>query len=137
MRALRCALAIAAVAALPGCGADEDHVNRERPPAPISVTAAIIDGRIIVSPERFGAGPIRLIVANQSDSEQRVTLEAAGSGGGVKRTSDPIGPASTGTLAADVREGDYTIHTADDGIRPASVEVGAPRESAQRDLLLP
>ena len=140
MRALRCAFALAAVAALPGCGEDDDRVNRERPAAAINVTAAIIDGRIVVSPDTFGAGPIRLIVTNQTDSEQAVTLETeevGGSSGGITQTSDPIGPASTTTLEADVREGDYAIHTADGDIRPASVKVGAPRRSAQDELLQP
>src|SRR5215211_1513120 len=139
MRALRCAFAAAAVAALPGCGDDEDHVNRDRPAASISVTAAIIDGRIIVSPDSFGAGPIRLIVTNQTKSEQEVTLETGGGGssGGITRTSDPIGPAATSTLEVDVREGDYAIHTAGGGIKPASVKVGAARASAQGQLLQP
>ena len=36
-----------------------------------------------------------------------------------------------------MREGDYAVSTEDDGIKPATVKVGAPRESAQNDLLLP
>ena len=50
------------------CGEDEDHANRDRPAASINVTAAIIDGRINVSPRSVGAGPIRLIVTNQTDA---------------------------------------------------------------------
>ena len=140
MRALRCALAAAALIALPACGEDEDHANRLRPPASISVTAAIIDGRINVSPESFGAGPIRLIVTNQTGTEQAVTLETdevGGSGGGIRRSTGPIGPSSTATLEVDVREGDYAISAGDDGIEPASLKVGAPRKSAQDDLLQP
>ena len=140
MRALRCALAAAALLALPACGEDDDHVNRLRPPASISVTAAIIDGRINVSPARFGAGPIRLIVTNQTGSEQAVTLETdevGGSSGGITRSTGPIGPSSTATLEVDVREGDYAISADDGGIEPATLKVGAPRPSAQGDLLQP
>jgi hypothetical protein len=137
MRALRCAFAVAAIAALPGCGDEEDRANANRPPAAINVTAAIIDGRVLVSPKRFGAGPIRLIVTNQTDSDQRLTLESDDSGGGVTATSGAIAPATTATLEVDVREGDYALHTSDDGIAPASVKVGAARESAQGALLQP
>ena len=34
-------------------------------------------------------------------------------------------------------EGEYAISAADDAIRPAAVTVGAPRPSAQDQLLLP
>ena len=49
----------------------------------------------------------------------------------------PIAPSSTTTLELDVLEGDYAISAADRESRPASVRVGAPRASAQGDLLLP
>ena len=140
MRALRCALAVATLLALPACGEEDDHANRLRPPATINVTAAIIDGRVNVSPERFGAGPIRLLVTNQTDSAQALTLETdevGGSSGGITQSTDPIEPSGTATLEVDVREGDYAISTDDSGIRPASLKVGAPRASAQNELLQP
>jgi len=129
-----------ALVGLPGCGEEEDHANRERPPASINVTAAIIDGRINVSPRSFGAGPIRLIVTNQTDSAQAVTFETdevGGPSGGVTASTDPINPSATATIEVDPREGDYAVSTKDDGIKPATVKVGARRESAQNDLLLP
>ena len=140
MRAIRCAFALAGLLGLPACGEEEDHVNRERPAASINVTAAIIDGRVNVSPRSFGAGPIRLIVTNQTSSAQELTFETDEVGGdspGITQTTDPIDPSSVTTLEVDVREGDYAISTADREIRPASVKVGAPRPSAQGDLLLP
>jgi hypothetical protein len=36
-----------------------------------------------------------------------------------------------------VTEGDYEIRSSDGGVKPAAVSVGAPRESAQNELLLP
>jgi hypothetical protein len=140
MRALRCAFALAALAALPACGEEEDHVNGERPAATINVTAAIIDGRVLVSPERFGAGPIRLIVTNQTQSAQALTFETDEVGGdkpGITRKTAPINPSGTATLEVDVRRGDYAVSTEDDAIKPASVKVGARRPSAQNELLLP
>jgi hypothetical protein len=140
MRVLHCALAAAALLALPACGEEDDHANRQRPAASISVTAAIIDDRINVSPDSFGAGPIRLLVTNQTDSEQAVTLETdevGGSSGGITRSTGPIGPSSTTTLEVDVREGDYAISVASGDVEPATLKVGAPRPSAQNDLLQP
>ena len=80
-RAICCAFALAGLLGLPACGEDEDHANRERPAASINVTAAIIDGRINVSPRSFGAGPIRLIVTNQTGSAQALTFETDEVGG--------------------------------------------------------
>jgi hypothetical protein len=134
---MRCALALAAAVGIAGCGDDEDHANRDRPAAAINVTAAISDGRIHVSPRSFGAGPVRLIVSNQMTSAQAVTLETGGGESGVTETTEPITPAGTGTLQVDVPEGDYEIRTDDRKVKPTAVTVGAPRPSAQNDLLLP
>jgi hypothetical protein len=134
---MRWALVVAAAAGIAGCGDDEDHANRERPPATINVTAAIADGRVLVSPRSFSAGPIRLIVSNQTTSAQAVTLETGGTAAGVTQTSAPITPAGTGTLELDLPEGDYEVSTDDGRIRPAEVTVGAPRPSAQQALLQP
>ena len=134
------AFALASLLALPACGDDEDHVNKDRPAASISVTAAIIDGRINVSPDSFGAGPIRLIVTNQTDAAQVITFETDEVGGdkpGITQKSEPILPSGTTTLEVDVHEGDYAISADDGGVRPASVKVGAPRRSAQDELLQP
>jgi hypothetical protein len=133
---IRCALALAAALGIAGCG-DEEHANRDRPPASINVTAAIADGGIHVSPSRFGAGPIRLIVSNQTAAPQELTFETSGDASGITETSAPIVPDGTGTLEVDPAEGDYEISTGERRIRPAAVEVGAPRPSAQNELLQP
>jgi hypothetical protein len=131
------ALALAAGFLAAGCGEQEDHANRERPPASINVTAAIADGRIHVSPRRFGAGPIRLIVSNQTASAQALTLETGGDASGVTGSTQPITPSGTGTLEVDVPEGDYELSSSDGGVKAVAITVGAPRESAQNQLLLP
>jgi hypothetical protein len=134
---MRWALIAAAAVGVAGCGEQERHANRERPPASINVTAAIADGRVNVSPRAFGAGPIRLIVSNQTTSAQAVTFETGGNAPGVTGTTAPIVPAGTGTLELDATEGEYEISTDDGRIRPATVRVGAARESAQNELLQP
>jgi hypothetical protein len=131
---------IAAAVVLAGCGASADSRTDQRPPAPIILTASISDQRVSVSPRRFGAGPISLIVTNQTKTAQRVTLEsvdAAGQGPGLKQETAPISPRDTATLKADVEPGRYSVHVAGDAIDPAALRVGPERESAQNDLLQP
>lgn len=134
---VRCALVLAAALGMAGCGDREDHANKDRPASSINVTAAIAGDRIHVSPRRFGAGPIRLIVSNQTASAQALTFETGGGDAGVTQTTQPITPSGTATLEVDVTEGDYEIRSSDGGVEPTAVTVGAPRESAQNQLLLP
>jgi hypothetical protein len=133
-------LAVATVVVLAGCGSSSDYKNDPRPPAPIVLTASIDDQRVSVSPRSFGAGPISLVVTNQTNTAQRITLESAekaGSGPGLKQETAPISPRDTATLKADVKPGRYTVHVGGDGIAPARLQVGTQRASAQNDLLQP
>jgi hypothetical protein len=133
-------LAVAAVVALAGCGSSSDYKNDPRPPATIVLTASIDDQRVSVSPRSFGAGPISLVVTNQTSTAQRVTLESAdkaGSGPGLRQETAPISPRDTSTLKADVKPGRYTVHVGGDGIAAARLRVGPERASAQNDLLQP
>ena len=135
-RAIGCALAVAAATAQSACGDDAQHVNDDRPAATINVTAAIIDGHV----RRFGAGPLRLLVTNQTASAQALTFETDEVGGdkpGVTARTAPIEPAGTAVLEIDARAGDYRFGTADRGIAPATLTVGAARPSAQNELLQP
>jgi hypothetical protein len=125
---------------LAGCGGGDDYANRPRPPAPINVTAAISNSRISISPHSFGAGPIVLIVSNQSSSAQEVTFatdELGGTEPGRTFSTTPINPRGVATLKVDAREGDWELRTEDDAVRAAAVTVGKQRESAQNDLLQP
>ena len=133
-------MALAAAGALAGCGGEDDYENRPRPPSPINVTAAITDERVSVSPETFGAGPITLIVSNQSEDEQAVTFETeeiGGSSPGVRKRSRRIAPGGTESLQVDVREGTYAVGVSGPGIEPATVEVSRERKAAQDELLQP
>jgi hypothetical protein len=134
-------LAAGLACALAGCGGGEaDYANKPRPATPINVTAAITEDRISISPKKFGAGPVVVIVSNQTDKPQTLTLETEELGGsqpGIKQSTSPIGPRGTSTLEADVREGSYAVSVRSGAIQPANVEVGAPRKSAQDELLQP
>lgn len=120
------------------CGSDNtSYKNLPRPPAPINVTAAITDSQIKVSPRRFGAGPIVLIISNQSSEAQAVTFETDGREAGIRQTTSAINPAGTAQLQIEVRRGTYELSVEDRRIRPASVRVGRQRASAQNALLQP
>ncbi|HEY3021715.1 MAG TPA: hypothetical protein VGJ32_16065 [Solirubrobacteraceae bacterium] len=125
---------------LSGCGAETDYKNNPRPPSPITITAAISNKRVEVSPQRFGAGPVTLVVSNQTGRLRDLILESASSPG-TGRTglapqhTGPINPQGTASLKADLREGRYTVRVRD--IRPTTIVVGHPRASAQNDLLQP
>jgi hypothetical protein len=134
------AAALSAALLAAGCGDTEPRTNLPRPPAPVTLTAAIHDGLVQVSPARVGAGPIVLIVSNQTRRPQRVTFETDELGGdrpGRIASTPVIAPQGTGRLMIDARSGRYAVHTRERTIRAARVNVGPRRPSSQNDLLLP
>ena len=141
LKTFRFAAVVLGVAALNvGCGEEDDYKNEPRPPAPIVVSAAITDDRISVSPRTFGAGPITLIVTNQTQNAQELVLETEEIGGnapGIEQETGPISPGDTASLKADLRQGTYRIAVNGRGISEAALDVGEPRESSQNQLLQP
>jgi hypothetical protein len=140
IRAVRPALTLLALLLVAGCGEDDTtgYQNKPRPPAPINVTAAIDSERVRVSPGSFGSGPVVFIISNQSGSPQTVTFETDEIGSrGIKRSTSEIAARSTGQLKVDPPEGTYRLSASSSGIRPAAIEVGERRESAQNELLQP
>ena len=123
-----------------GCGsADTSYKNTDRPAAPIVVTASITTESVSVSPSRFGAGPIKLIIANETGASQTATLEskAGDKSCNLSQATGPINPSDTASLQTDACEGTYAVRVEGDSIKPAEVTVGAARSSAQNDLLQP
>ena len=123
-----------------GCGDESDYANNPRPPAPIVVSASINNGKVSVSPQKFGAGPVTLIVANETERAQEITLETdeiGGSAPGITQKTGPINPGDTASLKADLKKGTYSVSAAGDGIKAAALDVGDPRPSAQNELLQP
>jgi hypothetical protein len=127
-----------AAALVAGCGGGTDYKNEPRPAAPIVVTASISKDAVSVSPKRFGAGPITLIVTNQTRASQQLTLEINSGAAGFKGRTGPINPRDTGQLKANLdRPGTYSVHVDGNSIRAAELTVGKARPSAQNDLLQP
>lgn len=138
--AARTVAAVATLVALPlaGCGSSsDDYANEERPPSPIVVTAFIGERGVSVSPAEIGAGPIDLIVTNQTMASRKVTLETAGMAGGIKQDAGPINPRDTARIKVDVKSGDYRLKVSGPSLTPAALRVGPRRPSAQNDLLQP
>ena len=136
----RVALGVACASALvaAGCGEDDTYKNDPRPPTTIVITAAILPDKVSVSPTDFGAGPISLIVANETDASQRISIVRQVNGQPqANEQTGPINPHDTATLKANVEEGEYEIRVESDGIEPARVSIGPERESAQNELLQP
>jgi len=140
IRAVRVLVVVVLALGVVSCGAESDYANKPRPPAPISVTAAIDKTRIRVSPPTFGGGPVVFIISNQSGADQKVTFESDELGadtGGIRRATGTVEPRSTANLKVDAPEGTYTLTASGDNIAPVTIEVGKRRPSSQNDLLLP
>jgi hypothetical protein len=131
-------LVVFAAAMVAGCGASTSYKNEPRPAAPIVITASISKNAVSVSPKRFGAGPVTLIVTNQTSASQRLTLEISSGAAGFKGQTGPINPRDTAQLKADLKtQGTYSVHVDGGSIQAAKVTVGAARRSAQNDLMQP
>lgn len=140
IRARTFAVAAVLSGTVAACGDEDDYANEPRPPSPIVVSAAVTDGRVSVSPKRFGAGPVNLIVTNQTDRAQEITLETdeiGGSAPGIQQRTGPINPGDTASLKADLKQGTYKVGVDSQNIRAAALDVGDARPSAQNELLQP
>jgi hypothetical protein len=137
------ACALSAAFVLASCGdADHKYANAERPPTPIVVSASIDDQAVHVSPKHLGAGPITLIISNESTSSQQVTLETddqpGESGPGEKAIeTGPINPRETASVKGEVKQGTYALRVGGDGVRATRLVVGKQRPTSQNDLLQP
>ena len=122
-----------------GCGS-ESHKNKLKPPEPINVTASVSDKKVTVSPHAFGAGPIVLIITNQTARKQDVTLESDTTSGkaGIQQSTGPIIPkGGTAQLQVNVSRGTYRLSTVDDRVEAATIAVGRSRGTSQNELLQP
>lgn len=133
--------ATALAAALAGCGGASGYANAARPPAPVSVSIYLTDGRVDVSPSRVGAGPVLLLIANEGTRSQDVTLTApagaARSCVAADTSTGPINPQGTARIKLPLVQGTCAVGTVAGTLPPARLVVGPERQSAQQDLLQP
>ena len=122
-----------------GCGGS-NFKNKPRPPVPIQLTGVITDKNVTVSPSKFGAGPITLIISNQTQASHTVTLEGAPlqKHATPTQTVGPINPLDTANIQQTLTEGKYVVKVSSNGtIKAATLVVGPPRSSSSNTLLLP
>jgi len=137
--------ALATLAALTvaagGCGSGTDYANADRPPAPVAISIAVAGGRIGVSPDHVGAGPVVLLIANESGSSRDVRLTAPAGGGRAcvadDASSGPINPQDAARISLGLVEGTCAVSVDDAAIPPGRLVVGPERASAQQNLLEP
>ena len=134
IRALATVVLLALAAVATGCGGDDEARSEQRPPVPINISVNLSAERVTASPDSFGAGPITLLVANQSGASQTLTID----GPRLRRSVGPINPQDTATVRLRVEPGEFTVSAAESaGLREATLRVGPERASAQDELLLP
>jgi hypothetical protein len=135
-RAISLCLATAVIVA--GCGSSDKFENKPRPPTPVQLTGVVTDKEVTISPKRVGAGPVILLVSNQTDAAHTVTLEGEGT---IDRVG-PVNPLDTATLQSTLKPGSYTVKAGSTSatkkeISPGTLTVGEQRSSSSNQLLLP
>ena len=121
-----------------GCGGDDDFENEPRPPVPVQLTGVITESEVSVQPRELGAGPVVLIVSNQTEQAHSVTLDGPS---GTEEVG-PINPLDTGRIQHNLEQGSYEVRAGsdeaqDEEITAATLKVGPPRPSSSNDVLLP
>jgi hypothetical protein len=126
--------------AVAGCGGTGSFKNQPRPPAPVQLTGVVTNKQVTISPNHIGAGPVIIVVSNQTDSSHTIVLErATNEGSGARDTVGPVNPLSAATLSDNLTNGEYSV-SVDNGlgsIQPATIIVGPERRSSSGQLLLP
>jgi hypothetical protein len=135
-----CAFALLATTALiaAGCGGGQHFENAPRPPSPVQLTGVIRDDKVTISPNRVGAGPIILLISNQTQQAHTITLD----GGSVNETVGPINPLDTAKVQETLSQGDYEVKAGSKQavkkeIKSATLRIGRSRRSSSNELLLP
>jgi hypothetical protein len=121
-----------------GCGGGSHFKDKPRPPVPVQLTGVVTDRGVQISPRRVGAGPVILIISNQTQDAHTITLE----GNGRTDTVGPVNPLGTGKLQATLTRGNYTVkagsrQATSQQIPSGTVTVTRERQSSSGNLELP
>ena len=128
------ALLATAASVVAGCGSGSDFKNEPRPPAPIQLSGVITDKGVTVSPNKVGAGPVILLISNQTQQARTITLD----GGGSRDTVGPINPLDTAKVSQTLEEGDYQVKAGSSKavtkeIKPATLTVKAELKNCPKN----
>jgi hypothetical protein len=132
-----------------GCGSGGQTAASVAVPAgPIAVSALIGPGRVAVSPDRLGAGPIVLTITNQASRAEALVVMTAASSRVLAHTA-PINPQGSTQLNVDLGRGTYELVVAVSRARTdaqrsrettapgTTLHVGAARRGGGSALLTP
>jgi hypothetical protein len=128
------------MALLAGCGGGgKDFADSARPAVPIQLNGVINKDGVNVSPNRIGAGPVKILVSNETQATHTLVLDGADSA--PVRTA-PIGPSNTGRIQVTLRQGTYTVRAGSAAavvkeLKPARLVIGPPRPDSNDQLGLP
>lgn len=125
------AVGTVALLALSGCDAD-DHPNEQRGASPVELTAKVDNEKVVVSPSEEGEGLFTVTIANLSSGDATLTFS-----GPTDRSTPPIGAGNVLTFKVNLEQGHYLVSVEDESVKPAKLEIGPARESAQNEILLP
>ena len=130
-------LALAAMTAA-GCGSGGKFENAPRPAAPVQLTGVITDKGVTISPNRVGAGPVILLISNQTQQAHTITLD----GGSTTDTVGPINPLDTARLQQTLEQGSYKVKAGSSkaltrDLKAGTLTVGPRRKSSSDQVLLP
>ena len=131
-------LLLAGALLVAGCGGGSHFKNDTRPPVPVQLTGVVTDRGVTVSPKRVGAGPVILIMSNQTSAAHTITLE----GNGTIDTVGPVNPLATAKLQQSLKPGTYTVKAGSKQATAAEIPSGTltvtkERPSSSNTLLLP
>jgi hypothetical protein len=142
LRMAACLVAGSLVVLAAGCG-DEDFANNPRPPASVTLSGVIDNQGVTISPDKVGAGPIEIIIQNQTKAEHTITLEGEPSKGNrVRERVGPVNPLDAATIQKTLRPGSYEVRAGSTAatpheLSPATLSVGRERRDSSDELLLP
>jgi hypothetical protein len=135
MRSRVVVCAAAAVAAtVAGCGAGGHFVAATPAASPVDLDVFISNSRVQLSPARLGAGPVLLLVTNQSSRSETLTVNPAR--GSPVASTGPINPDSTAQVQVNLTTpGDYALSA--ERTTPARLRIGPARPGGSGALLRP
>lgn len=125
---------------LAGCGGSSNFADQPRPSAPLYLTGVITSSGVTVSPNRVGAGPVVILVSNQTQASHTLTLDGANIDTPVQSAS--IAPTNTGRIQTTLSPGTYTVkagslHAVTRQLAPARLVIGKQRTDSNDQVGLP
>jgi hypothetical protein len=121
---------------LAGCGsaARLDFKRHNSPASPIDLSVYVADGRVAFDPRRITAGPVELLVVNQSAQARKVVVTLPD--GQVVAGTPKVEPGSSAQLKTTLMRSTYEFRIAGRRSGPR-LTVERPARSGNNDLLQP